>query len=257
MANLTKGFGFNVATTDSDTNTNLGNANLTADNTARKYTVASGGAVTFNANDGTQTAKFNDSGVLLIGASSTSYAMPTDQGTNQQILQTDGSGTASWQNEIERIDWQAYNNAMDSANYFYANAMTDNKYKALCNQDLGSAAIEGGLTVAQAIRGGYYVADRSCRVRSIVGWGTSTSAEVCTLAIIKLTPEDGGSDSLTPVEVASGTFTGGTNNNVAKSVTGSLEAVEIASGDILMPMIKVANLEEAVGTYFNITFTLY
>ena len=90
-----------------------------------------------------------------------------------------------------------------------------------------------------------------------MGWGASTSTAENTLSIVKLTPVDGDSSALTPVECADITFTGGGNNNIPVALTGSFPEVTIASGDILMPMIKVASFEEAVGSYFNLTFTLY
>lgn len=78
------------------TDTNLGNANLTADNTTRTYKVASGGTITFQNNAGGNALQVNDSANVLIGGA-TPYTMPNTRGSASQILQqTTAGGTIAF-----------------------------------------------------------------------------------------------------------------------------------------------------------------
>lgn len=78
------------------TDTNLGNSNLTADNTTRTYKVASSGTLTLQSNGGTNALQINDSANVLIGGASP-YTMPNARGTADEILGlTNGTGTAAW-----------------------------------------------------------------------------------------------------------------------------------------------------------------
>lgn len=78
------------------TDTNLGNSNLTADNTTRTYKVASSGTLTLQSNGGTNALQVNDSANVLIGGASP-YTMPNARGTADEILGlTNGTGTAAW-----------------------------------------------------------------------------------------------------------------------------------------------------------------
>ena len=84
--------GLTVWGAETDTDENLGNTNLTADNVARTYKVASGGTVTFQTNGGVNTAQMNDSGALVIGGASP-YTMPTTRATAQYKVLTATNGT--------------------------------------------------------------------------------------------------------------------------------------------------------------------
>ena len=78
------------------TDTNLGNSNLTADNTSRTYKVASSGTLTLQSNGGTNALQVNDSANVLIGGASP-YTMPNARGTADEFLSlTNGTGTAAW-----------------------------------------------------------------------------------------------------------------------------------------------------------------
>ena len=241
-----------------DTDENIANTDLTLD--GDHTTDVGANTLTFDSG-GDDILKIvgGATDLIKIGPSGADYTMPADRGTNQYVLQTNGAGAASWQPEIERLSWQAYNNGLESTNLFFAQPMTDNKYRALCDTDYGATAIgeDTTLTITQLLRGGYYVADRACQVRSIVGWGTSNNGEVCTIIIVKFTPEGRASEPLAPVTCATAAFTGESNNNISSALVEDIADISIAAGDILMPMVKTAAIEESAAIFFNLTFTLY
>ena len=78
---------------DTDTNTNLANANLTADGD-RQYNLASGDGLVFMTNSLTPILSINDTPELSIGGI-TAYKMPMARAsaTDKVLISTDGSGT--------------------------------------------------------------------------------------------------------------------------------------------------------------------
>ena len=242
---------------DTDTDENIANTDLTLD--GNHTTDVGANTLTFDSG-GDDILKIvgGATDLIKIGASGTDYSMPADRGTTQYMLQTDGSGTASWQPEIERISWQCYNNALPDTNYYFANAMTDNKYRALCNEDYGATSLGADtLTISQLIRGGYYVVDRACSVQTINGWGTCNGAGTCTLEIVKFTLENRSSEPIEPTSAGSCSFTGESNNNISSQVTETIGETTLARGDILVPFIRTSEIEETAVVFFNVTIQLY
>jgi hypothetical protein len=87
------------------TDTNLGNANLTADATTRSYTMASGGNLEIKNNSGNNIVDFTTTN-LEIG-STNKYTMPNARGTADEILGlTNGTGTAAWRTLTNTIEAQ-------------------------------------------------------------------------------------------------------------------------------------------------------
>lgn len=87
------------------TDTNLGNANLTADATTRSYTMASGGNLEIKNNSGNNIVDFTTTN-LEIGNTS-KYTMPNARGTANEILGlTNGTGTAAWRTLTNTIEAQ-------------------------------------------------------------------------------------------------------------------------------------------------------
>lgn len=102
------------------TDTNLGNSNLIADNSARTYKVASSGTLKFTSNGGASILGVQDSGAsVVIGDGGTNYTMPTARGTADEILHTNGSGVADWSTLTNSIGVEqqskAINNYKDTA----------------------------------------------------------------------------------------------------------------------------------------------
>ena len=87
------------------TDTNLGNANLTADATTRSYTMASGGNLEIKNNSGNNIVDFTTTN-LEIG-NTNPYTMPNARGTADEILGlTNGTGTAAWRTLTNTIEAQ-------------------------------------------------------------------------------------------------------------------------------------------------------
>ena len=102
------------------TDTNLGNSNLIADNSARTYKVASSGTLKFTSNGGASILGVQDSGAsVVIGDGGTNYTMPNARGTADEILHTNGSGVADWSTLTNSIGIEqqsmAINNYLASA----------------------------------------------------------------------------------------------------------------------------------------------
>ena len=112
------------------TDTNLGNANLSADATTRSYTMASGGNLEIKNNSGNNIVDFTSSN-LEIG-NTNKYTMPNARGTANQILgQTNGTGTIAFRTMANNITAQAQTcagqgrgtNTYPSRNVFVPNGM--------------------------------------------------------------------------------------------------------------------------------------
>ena len=257
--NLKQGFGLNAGggSGGGGANTNIANDDLTSDGN-HTLDVA---ATTLTVDSGaTEVLKLNGTNdTVVIGPSGADYSMPVTRGTDLDVLMSNGAGAASWQSRRETIDIQAYNdNIANTTNYFYAVPMTNNKYKSLCNVDIGASATES-LATSAVLRGGYYVVNRPMIIRKMTGWGTCNIAATCEIVIIKYTPVNGGATPLRGTQVGSGTITGGASNlKMAALTTGILASSDFLVGDILIPMIRLTGdieTEENV-LVFNLTLEL-
>ena len=247
MANLTKGFGFNVATTDSDTNTNLGNANLTADNSERTYKVASSGAVAFQTNAGENTIKLNDNGNIIIGASDNDYTMPNDRGSEGQILKaSDGSGTIEWATDTntfilsESLRFSTNNLATDEGLYYTYQGEQTTK-GGLINAEVDPTAFDSPTSLRAMI----YIRPTSGtynlhQVQSIM---SGTTSEL-TLSLWKAAP-CGQEDPVAGTLIGSGghSLEGNAMNVCANWSLGDAAAVELDSAEVL---IMTLHTEEPV-----------
>lgn len=79
------------------TDTNLGNADLTAD-ANRSFDV--NGDDLLIKNGGTNIAQFNSSNRFVVGPSGADYQLPIDRGSNNQFLSTGGNGNTAWQSNL-------------------------------------------------------------------------------------------------------------------------------------------------------------
>ena len=259
MSGINKGFGFQTGGPGGgDTNTNVANADLTSDGN-HTLDVA---ATTLTIDSGaTEIMKVNGSSdKVVIGPSGADYTLPVDRGTDGYLLTTSGAGASGWENRVDELEIQAYNDDIDTTpNYFYPVAMSNNKYKSLCNTDLGNEDLTTAISTSAVLRGGYYVVPRAMVIKTITGWGSCNVANTCQIDIVKYTLVDGSSSTVRGASVGTATFDGGESNTVMKAlVQGVLSSDVFARGDILMPMIKLNGEVESENCvlYFNLTIEL-
>jgi len=122
------------------TDTNLGNANLSADATTRSYTMASGGNLEIKNNSGNNIVDFTSSN-LEIG-NTNKYTMPNARGSANQILgQTNATGNIAFRTMSNAITSQAQTCAGQgraTTTYASRNVFVPNGLGGLTN--LGSSA---------------------------------------------------------------------------------------------------------------------
>jgi len=259
---LKQGFGLQAggAGGSHTVNTNIANADLTITDGLDKTTDVAAETISIESS-GTEVIKFNGANdTVVIGPTGADYSMPTNRGTDLDVLMSNGVGASSWQARRETIDIQAYNDDIGiTNNYFYAVPMTNTRYKALCNVDLASTNVTTAITTSAVIRGGYYVVNRPMIIRGMTGWGTANIGNTCQIDIVKFTPEDGSLDTIRGVSVLTATFVGGSSNlRTMELVQGIAAADEFLVGDVLMPMIKINGEVEGVenAVIFNLTLEL-
>ena len=259
--NLKQGFGLNAGggSGGHTVNTNIANDDLTmtdgsktTDVVANTITIESGATEILKVDGSTDK--------LVIGPSGADYSMPVDRGLDGYLLTSDGLGGTAWENRTQSVEIQAYNPDIDtSPNYFYPVAMSNNKFRALCDTDLGNEVITTAISTSAILRGAYYVIPRKCVIKSIKGWGSCNTAHECQIDIVKFTLVDGDDSAVSGASIGSATFTGGSSNTVMKSlIEGTLSSAGMNAGMLLMPMIKMNGTVETENNvlYFNLIIEL-
>jgi hypothetical protein len=175
---------------DTDTNTNLGNSDLTADASSRTYKLASGGNVKFTANDDTTIFGALDSGTKLSIGGASPYDMPTARADAQykSLVATDGSGATSWE---EQYNWMVQ---------IYTGRASSILYRQFGVMGLNSMVVGNGNNITFANGVGLQpliaTADMTLRLAKV---GLSTDI---TTGLVSLAMFEGGADDITDFDLA-------------------------------------------------------
>ena len=181
--------------------------------------------------------------------------------SNDTLCSKNINGTLEWVDKsyikISTFKMQGY--ATCQTNYEYRQNLTDGQSPYEMNQDYGSATVGAAtLDVSDIFRTDGYVAHDACTVKSIKGWISSSTTDIVTLAICKVTPADATATALTPTvidEIAIDMPGAPDANDKLKTISETtITSSSVAAGDIIFPMLKTAGSTPIV--YFNVTIEL-
>jgi len=261
MANLTKGFGFNVATTDSDTNTNVANANLTLD--GDHNTDVDANTLTFD-DAGTNILQIvgGSTDSIVIGSNGDDYTMPNTQPSSGQVMKaSDGSGTIDWANETDTNTFILSESFRFSTN----NLETDT---GLYYTFQGEQTTKGGLINAQvdptafdsptSLRAMIYIRPTSGtynlnQVQSIM---SGTTSDV-TLSLWKASP-CGAEDPVEGTMIGSGAHSleGSAKNICANWTLGDASDVQLAATQVLIMTLHTTDAVADLDCRGQVTFEI-
>ena len=167
------------------------------------------------------------------------------KGIGTGATETDGSLVWRSISSVGSNNYKMQGYTTGTTNYKHGEDIADTKSPYEMAVDYGNSDVSSGsLTPSKVFRIGQgIVIPETASVTAIYGWATSSSNNVVTIAVCKVTPsttEPPVSTALVPIVLAEVSVTGLSNNSKLIKIDDidALSTTSLLAGDIIFPMIK-------------------